>query len=57
MKKRKKHYKFTHKRLFLMTPIHHSFEKKGWEERDIVKLFWCVGFIASLLAIIYGVWL
>ena len=40
-----------------MTPIHHAFEKKGMNERDIVKLFWCVGFIASLLALIYGVWL
>ena len=33
------YYKFTKKRLFLMTPIHHSFEKKGWNEHDIVKLF------------------
>lgn len=51
------YYKLTKKRLFPMTPIHHAFEKKGMNERDIVKLFWCVGFIASLLAIIYGVWL
>ena len=49
------YYKFTKKRLFLMTPIHHSFEKKGWDEHDIVKLFWIVGLIASLLALIFGV--
>ena len=51
------YYKTTKKRLFPMTPIHHAFEKKGMNERDIVKLFWCIGFIASLLALIYGVWL
>ena len=49
------YYKFTKKRLFLMTPIHHSFEKKGWEEHDIVKLFWIIGLIASLFALTFGV--
>ena len=49
------YYKLTKKRLFPMTPIHHAFEKKGMNERDIVKLFWCIGLIASLLALIYGV--
>ena len=47
------YYKFTHKRLFLMTPIHHSFEKKGWNERDIVKLFWIIGLIASLISLMF----
>ena len=46
------YYKITKKRLFPMTPIHHSFEKKGWIERDIVKLFWIIGLIASMLALI-----
>ena len=45
------------KRLFPMTPIHHSFEKKGWSETDIVKLFYVVGFILGAGAIIYGVWI
>lgn len=49
------YYKITHKRIFLMTPIHHSFEKKGWEEQNIVRLFWLVGLLGSLLALIYGV--
>lgn len=49
------YYKFTHKRLFLMTPIHHSFEKKGYSERDIVKIFCLVEILASMLAIIFGV--
>ena len=50
-------YKITKKRVFPMTPIHHTFEKKGWKETDIVKLFWTVGLIANLLAIIWGVML
>lgn len=49
------YYKLTKKRFFLMTPIHHSFEKKGWNERDIVKLFWTIGIIASMISIIYGI--
>ena len=49
------YYKFTKKRLFLMTPIHHSFEKKGYSERDIVKLFCLVGILASMISIIFGV--
>ena len=49
--------RFFHKKTFLMTPIHHHFERLGWIETDIVKLFWIVGLIFSLLALIYGVWL
>ncbi len=49
------YYKFTKKRFFLMTPIHHSFEKKGWQEKDIISLFWIIGFILSCIAIIFGV--
>ena len=45
------------KRLFPMTPIHHSFEKKGWSEPDIVKLFYVAGFILGAISIIYGVWI
>ncbi len=45
------YYKITKKRLFPMAPIHHSFEKKGWIEKDIVKLFWTIGLIASMLAL------
>lgn len=49
------YYKFTKKRIFLMTPIHHTFEKKGISETDIVKLFWIIGLVAALLAISFGV--
>ena len=49
------YYKFTKRRLFIMTPIHHSFEKKGYSEREIVKIFCLIGIIASMLSIIFGV--
>ncbi len=45
-----------HRKLFLMTPIHHHFEKLGWLETDIVKLFWVVGLVLSMAGIIFGVW-
>lgn len=45
------------KRIFLKAPLHHHFEEIGWSERDIVKVFWIVGFILGMLGIIYGVWL
>lgn len=44
------------KKVFPMTPIHHSFEKWGWSETDIVRLFYVVGFILGASAIAYGVW-
>lgn len=49
------YYKFTKKRLFIMTPIHHTFEKKGYNEREIVKIFCLIGIIASMISIIFGV--
>ncbi len=45
------------KKVFLMTPIHHHFERLGWTEGSIVKVFWIAGFILCLLALVYGVWL
>lgn len=45
------------KKIFLMAPLHHHFEKLGWSETDIVKLFWIVGFMLGMGAIYYGVWL
>ena len=45
------------RRLFLMTPLHHHFEKLGWKEQDIVKLFWIVGLILAMSGIFFGVWL
>ena len=46
-----------HRKLFLITPLHHHFEKLGWCETDIVKLFWVFGLILAMAGIIFGVWL
>ncbi len=45
------------KKVFLMTPLHHHFEKLGWQETDIVKMFLIVGFMLGMIAIYYGVWM
>jgi phospho-N-acetylmuramoyl-pentapeptide-transferase len=39
------------KRVFLMSPIHHHFELKGWSENKVVGVFWSVGILFSLLAL------
>ena len=44
------------RKLFLMTPLHHHFEKLGWFESDIVKLFWVAGLVLAMAGIIFGVW-
>ena len=46
-----------HKKLFLMTPLHHHFEKLGYEETDIVKGFWVIGLLFAMSGILFGVWL
>lgn len=46
-----------HKKVFKKAPLHHHFEEIGWEETDIVKLFWVVGLLLAMVGIIYGVWL
>ena len=40
------------KRVFLMTPIHHHFELRGWPENKIVVRFWIVGIIFALLTVL-----
>ena len=46
-----------HTKVFLIAPLHHHFEKLGWSEVDIVRLFWSVGLILSMAAIGFGVWI
>jgi phospho-N-acetylmuramoyl-pentapeptide-transferase len=41
-------YKRTGKRVFLMAPIHHHFEHKGWSEPTVVIRFWIIAFILAL---------
>lgn len=47
----------TGKKAFLMAPLHHHFEKLGWDERDIVKSFWVVGIILAMAAVLFAVWI
>lgn len=46
------HFKRTHKRIFLMAPIHHHFEKKGVNESKIVVIYIVVTIISCLVAIL-----
>ncbi|MGB0966854.1 MAG: phospho-N-acetylmuramoyl-pentapeptide-transferase [Halocynthiibacter sp.] len=45
------YYKRTGKRVFLMAPIHHHFEKKGWAEPQIVIRFWIIALILALIGL------
>ena len=45
------------RKILKMAPLHHHFEQCGWEERDIVKIFYVVGLLLAMAAITYGVWL
>ena len=44
-------FKFTGKRIFLMAPLHHHFEKRGWEESTIVIRFWIIAVILALIGL------
>jgi phospho-N-acetylmuramoyl-pentapeptide-transferase len=44
-------YKMRRKRVFLMAPIHHHYEKKGWEEPKIIVRFWLVSALLALVAL------
>jgi phospho-N-acetylmuramoyl-pentapeptide-transferase len=45
------YYKRTKKRVFLMAPIHHHFEKKGWAEPQIVIRFWIISLILAMIGL------
>ena len=44
-------FKLTGKRVFMMAPIHHHFEKKGWPESTIVVRFWIIAIILALIGL------
>ncbi|MDR3326222.1 MAG: phospho-N-acetylmuramoyl-pentapeptide-transferase [Rhodospirillaceae bacterium] len=44
-------FKITGKRVFLMAPLHHHFEKKGWSESTIVIRFWIISGILALIGL------
>jgi phospho-N-acetylmuramoyl-pentapeptide-transferase len=39
------------KRIFLMAPIHHHFEKLGWKESTVVIRFWIISFVLAMLGL------
>ncbi len=45
------YYKRTKKRIFLMAPIHHHFEKRGWAEPQIVIRFWIISLILAIIGL------
>lgn len=48
------HYKRTQQRVFLMAPLHHHFERKGWSEVKVVIRFWIIsGLLAAMGFAIY----
>ncbi|KAB0680821.1 phospho-N-acetylmuramoyl-pentapeptide-transferase [Aureimonas leprariae] len=44
-------FKLTGKRVFLMAPIHHHFEKLGWTESQVVVRFWIIAFILAFVGL------
>jgi phospho-N-acetylmuramoyl-pentapeptide-transferase len=44
-------YKLFRKRVFLMAPLHHHYELKGWSESKIIVRFWIVGAMLALIAL------
>ncbi|MBT8153732.1 phospho-N-acetylmuramoyl-pentapeptide-transferase [Epibacterium ulvae] len=45
------YFKRTGKRVFLMAPIHHHYEKKGWAEPTIVIRFWIIALILAMIGL------
>ena len=45
-------YKKTKKRIFLMAPIHHHFEKKGWPEPRVIVRFWIISLMLVLIGLV-----
>lgn len=48
-------FKLTKKRVFLMAPIHHHFEMKGWPETKVTLRFWIFGIIAAFIGIFIAI--
>jgi phospho-N-acetylmuramoyl-pentapeptide-transferase len=44
-------FKLTGKRVFLMAPIHHHYEKKGWPEPKIIVRFWIISILLALFSL------
>ena len=47
------YFKRTKKRIFLMAPLHHHFEKKGWSETKVVVRFWIISGVCAALGFLW----
>jgi phospho-N-acetylmuramoyl-pentapeptide-transferase len=46
--------KIFHKKIFLIAPLHHHFEQKGWPEFQVVMRFWIVGALLASCGLVLG---
>jgi phospho-N-acetylmuramoyl-pentapeptide-transferase len=44
-------FKLTGKRIFLMAPIHHHFEKLGWPEPRVIVRFWIISIMLAVASL------
>jgi phospho-N-acetylmuramoyl-pentapeptide-transferase len=44
-------FKLLGRRVFLMAPVHHHYEKKGWPEPKIIVRFWIVSVLLALISL------
>lgn len=45
-------FRLTGKRIFLMSPLHHHFEMKGWREQKVVRVFWLIALITVITGLL-----
>ncbi|MBZ2173672.1 phospho-N-acetylmuramoyl-pentapeptide-transferase [Schnuerera sp. xch1] len=45
-------FRLTGKRVFLMSPLHHHYEQKGWKETKVVVVFWSITVVLSLIGVV-----
>jgi len=46
------YFKCTKRRVFLMAPLHHHFELLGFSEKNVVRLFWFMGFVFIMIYVV-----
>jgi len=45
------YFRLTGRRIFLMAPIHHHFEKKGWPEPRVIVRFWIIAIMLAVFSL------
>ncbi|MCG8556292.1 MAG: phospho-N-acetylmuramoyl-pentapeptide-transferase, partial [Proteobacteria bacterium] len=44
-------FRLTGRRIFLMAPLHHHFEKRGWAEPKVIVRFWIIAFMLAIASL------